>query len=375
MRLNKKILIDANPVVPILAHDIHTGIGRTCLELIKGLDNIQSKLNFQIELITQNLRGISAKQLETRFKTHHIYLRNTEKYNRLAAKFRLRELLASYDLMHITHNYEIVADASRCIVTAHDAFYMKFDSPNFNYAAMRKTHPDFLRACRHIITCSEYSKKDIIETMDICPDKITVIPWGIDHNVFNVCCKETPKDYVRSHYNIVKPYFVSISCDEGRKRTPALIDAYIELENPQNDLVLVWKKPPESILKKIAHTNRIHILSGVTDDGLKFLYNAATAAFNPSAYEGFGLPILEAMACGCPSVTCKNSSLPEVGQDIAIYIDEPINKSLYEVMKLIDSHELDLSTRCEAGVKHAKKFTWEANAAATAAVYETQLLF
>lgn len=374
--MKKKILIDANPIVPYFALGRLNGIGRTCMELIKELDNQRQTLPFDIELFTQNLKGISAKRLHTGFKTHHLYLRNIESHSRLSRNLHLRELISGYDLQHITHNYEIVADPSKCIVTVHDAFFMKFEVSNFNYAAFKKRYPPFIRACRHIITPSEYSKKDIIETIGIPSERITVIPWGIDHKTMYVeQDKEIIHSQIQKEYGLNGKYFLSVSCDTGRKRTDQLIKAYLQLDNPQNDLVLVWGNPPDEIRRLINNNSRIHLLGGVSNDNLRKLYNGATVAFNPSAYEGFGLPILEAMACGCPIVTCHNSSLPEVGGDVAIYINEPISDSLPKIMKEIDRKEIPLSEYRKRGTERAALFSWKRAVRETIEVYTNVLKF
>lgn len=370
----KRILIDANPVVPYLALGRNSGIGRTCLELIKALDKIKTELPFEVELYTQNLKGVSARQLGTGFQTHHLYLRNDWFGKKISKLTCFRKLISRFDLQHITHNYEMDADPSKCIVTVHDAFFMKIDVNNFDNAEFRRTYPPFIRSARHIITCSEYSKKDIVETMGINEDKITVIPWGIDHNTFFA---ETDKPYIKckllEQYGLDRPFFLSVSCDAGRKRTPALIDAYKTLKNPQNDLVLVWSNPPSEILDKIADNNRIHILKNISNQSMRYLYNTATASINPTSYEGFGLPILEAMACGCLAVTCRNSSLPEVGGDIALYLEEPIQQSLPIVLHQLDQSEQDYSSIKNAGISRAAQFTWGRTAQLTAEVYASQL--
>ena len=372
--MRKKILIDANPIVPYFAQGKINGIGRTCMELIRELEKQREVLPFDIELFTQNLKGVSAKHLHTGFKSRHLYLRNTESHNRLSRCLHLRELLSGYDLQHITHNYEIVTDPGKCIVTVHDAFFMKFEVPNFDYTAFKEIYPPFIRECRHIITPSEYSKRDIIKTMDIPSERITVVPWGVDHETMYV---EQDKTIVcsqlRKEYGLDRPFFLSVSCDTGRKRTDQLITAYLKLSNPQNDLVLVWGNPPEDIKKLIKCHDRIHLFSGINNEELRRLYNCATVALNPSAYEGFGLPILEAMACGCPAVTCHNSSLPEVGGNVALYLDEPVSESLPKIMSQIDANELSLDKARIQGPERAAQFSWERTVRETVRVYTDAL--
>lgn len=379
----KRVLIDANPVVPDYLPGSHvSGVGRTCIELIKAINNLED-LPFEVMLYSQNLKGIGGRNLNTHFKTRHCYIRNNDACNRLSAQIRIREFLTQYDLMHITHNYEIVAHPERCIVTLHDAFFMRINETQFNHLNMRKVAPPFIQKCKHVITCSEYSKHDIIETMGINPDKITVIPWGIDHNTFYAEeLKEEVQEKLELLFDIKRPYYLSVSCNAERKRTDKLIEAYIdyikEFGEPSNDLILVWNNPPSNVLSAINNAGQravshIKFLSNVSNDELRYLYNGATASFTPSAYEGFGLPLLEAMACGCPVVSANNSSLPEVGGDVAIYLDEPIIPSLKKIIGQFENGEIDRIELKNKGVERAKLFTWERAAKETVKVYERAL--
>lgn len=360
----KRLLIDVNSIVPYYVTGKVTGIGRTTLELIQALAKIP-ELPFEVVLYSQNMKGIGGRNTSLPFKDKHLYLPHREKVDRLLARFPVREWFTGYDLMHIPHNFEYVYRPDKCVVTLHDALFMKMQESAFEHEKMKQIVPPFMHQCKHIITCSEASKRDIVETMEVNPEKITVIYWGVKHDIFfPQKDKLSVRDKLQSKFKLSNPYFLSVSCNAERKRTDVLVRSYIALSNKQtlsHDLVLVWGNPPISLLEEVKNssvTNRIHFLKNILDEDLALLYNGADAMFFPSSYEGFGLPLLEAMACGTPVVTCRNSSLDEIAGDAAIYLDEPISDSLFNVMRQFELHELEQDSMIEKGLKRAALFNW-----------------
>lgn len=365
----KKILIDANPIIPYYAIGKINGIGRTNMELIQALDKLKDNLPFKIELFTQNLKGISAKKLNTGFKTRHLFLRNIPSHNNFSKKFHLRELMSGYDLQHITHNYETVTDPSKCIVTIHDAMFFSYPESFLGAEKNRELIPSFARKSKHIITISENSKKEIMHYMDVQEEKITVIPWGVDHKLLK------PHKVLSNRWCGNNPYFTSVSCDIGRKNTITLLKAYKEFakQYPDHHLILVWRKPSDEALKLVEDNKlkeKIHFASNLSNEELADIYAGATASFFPSLYEGFGLPIVESMACGVPCVTCRNSSLEEVGGEAAIYVDPLDIQSMVTEMEKFENGSYDMGKLKELSLQQASQFTWERCAKATIDVYK-----
>lgn len=365
----KRILIDANPVVPYLAMGKINGIGRTCMELISELGRIKDRLPFEISLYTQNLKGVTAKPLNTGFHCRHLRFRNTGGWNRVARFFHLREMMTRYDLQHITHNYEIVTDPSRCIVTVHDAMFFSYPEAFLGAEENRKVVPPFVRKAAHVITISENSKREIMEYMDVPDENITVIPWGVDRQLLY------PHMTGPNRWTGTNPYFTSVSCDRGRKNTITLLRAYCKFaqNQPTHHLILVWRNPTEEA-QKLADLPEVrglvHFASNISNEELAEIYAGATATFFPSLYEGFGLPIAESLACGVPCVTARNSSLEEVGGDAAIYVDPMDENAIVREMEKFENAEYNINALKEMSFKQGSKFTWERCARSTVEVYK-----
>lgn len=376
----EKLLIDVNSIVPFYVSGKVTGIGRTTLELIQALAKVED-LPFEIVLYSQNMKGVGGRNTGLSFKNKHLYIPHREKYDKLVGKIPIKECLTKYDIMHIPHNFEYVYRPEKCIVTLHDALFMHIQEKAFAHEKMKVIVPPFIRKCKRIITCSEYSKKDIVETMQVDPQKVSVIYWGVKHDVFFPM--QVPMERLKNELSLPlkgSGYFLSVSCNAERKRTDVLVDSYLEYserEYPFNDLVLIWNTPPQELRKKVKEKgliDRIHFLTNVSDEDLALLYNGATALFFPSAYEGFGLPVLESMACGTLPVICGNSSLKEVGGEAAIYLDESrLKESMCDIMKQLECGEILPDNYRKKCIDQAGKFLWEETAKQYIKLYKQML--
>lgn len=346
-----KVVIDINSVLPLYSRGWISGIGRSTKDLVECMSTIDD-LPFDVVLYSQNTKGVSGMEIGTHFKCCHLPLPHRPWMNRIVGATHLREIVTKYDLLHIPHNFEWVRCPERTVVTLHDAMFFSMPDEVFNYKYYQKTYPRLARKSKAIITCSESSKRDIVKYMDVSDEKIHVIPWGYDSNIF------FPREKSEKKY----PYFLSVSCSLGRKNTFSVIKAYEKLhrEYPTHHYILVWPNVPKTVpeyCKNHGLNDKIHIMPGVDYETLARLYSGASAFFYPSRYEGFGSPIIESMACGTPVVTCSNSALPEVGGNVAIYVEPDDIEGIYNIMCGFENKQYDISSLKEKCLKQASKFS------------------
>lgn len=239
---------------------------------------------------------------------------------------------------------------------------------------LRVLLPAMLRANDAVITVSESAKADILKFGKVKADQVCVIPLGVEER-FQQIQDELRLSIVREKYALEKDFILFVGMIEPRKNLGNLVDAFLMDSLPQFcDLVLAgslgWGY--SELLRKIGASSdkRSIRMPGYVDHAdLPALYSAATAFVYPSFYEGFGLPILEAMACGTPVITSSISSLPEVAGDAAILVDPTDAKALASALQRIvkdSSLRQDLSRR---GRQRASLFTWQQSAEKTLAVY------
>ncbi len=279
------------------------------------------------------------------------------------------------DLYHATDHYMPLGHPENAILTIHDMMFMNKVESNWGiHDYLAKNVPAFARKCRHIITCSEYTKSDIIKFTGVDPGKITVIPWGIDHNLFSPAQNDISSAHnIKRMLGIDYPYFLSVACSTGRKNTLSLIRAWAKIARkfPAYKFVAVWAPPREVI--KLCHELGVHdsiIFTGRVDDHLlRDLYRSGEFLVYPSLYEGFGLPVLEAMSCGMPVITSNVTSIPEVGGELAIYIDP---KKEDEISSAIEDfiynkrNTPELRRKC---TERASFFNWNTCAEKTLEIY------
>jgi len=182
----------------------------------------------------------------------------------------------------------------------------------------------------------------------------------------------------KQKFGINNSFFLAVSCSHPRKNIELIINGFkkYKLNNGINQLVLIWEYPDKQILFNLQNElaeNKIKIIKSVSDDELRALYSSASATLFPSVYEGFGFPILESLACHTPVVTCKNSSLEEIGSDLVSYTSETDSDEFSEKLTFLEKKQFQYDGFISKIENHLREFTWEKAANQYISVYLKQL--
>ena len=343
-----------------------TGIGRSTRELVRAIARLAPP--HEIVLFGRRLWGTESIH---EFGLRGIRVRLPRVFERLFRMTRAIELLTRGCLYHATDHYLPTGRGALTVATVHDTMFLARPETHIpDHARMARWAPAFARRCRRVITCSQHSKRDIVEHLDVEPDRVVVIPWGLNASFHPAPHPQEIAGRLRDRLGLLRPYFLSVSCSSGRKNTPMLLQAYERLlrSDPARDLVLVWDAPRE--IRERHHSQRIHFLGRQSEEELLRLYQGASVFIFPSLYEGFGLPVLEAMGCGVPVLCSSAASLPEVGGDAATYFDAEDVDSLVAAMENVERGRTGLSAQRASGLVQAARFSWERCAIETVRVYE-----
>jgi glycosyltransferase involved in cell wall biosynthesis len=290
----------------------------------------------------------------------------------------LESAVGASDMFHGT-NYALPRARSAClVVTVHDLALLRY--PHLGTAALSRFIRQMTRSvteAKRVIAVSDATRRDIIDLLGTPAEKIRVIHNGYDQR-FRPLPHTEARARVGERYGLSEPYILHVGTLEPRKNLETLISAYARLRRERyipHGLVLVgdrgWKYDPIfQLVDQLGLRNAVRFTGAVPADDLPALYNAADLFVYPSLYEGFGLPPLEAMACGTPVVTSNVSSLPEVVGDAALLVDPHDEGALAEAMaRVLSDVELRRHMR-ERGLERARHFSWERCARETLAVYE-----
>jgi glycosyltransferase involved in cell wall biosynthesis len=240
------------------------------------------------------------------------------------------------------------------------------------------------RSCNRadtIITISQFSKSEIVKYLAVPKEKIVVMPCGVDFEFFRPDYSTEEIQTIKDKYSINSDYILYLGTLEPRKNIEKLIDAYQLLKSRNNDipkLVIAGRKGWQynSIFQKVNEYRLINdiIFTGyLSEQDTPVLMKGAHAFVFPSIYEGFGMPPLEAMACGTPVITSNVASLPEVVGDAALLVNPFSVESIAEAIGKIIQDECLRTSLSQKGLIHASSFSWDRSAKIVLDVYNNLL--
>ncbi len=215
-------------------------------------------------------------------------------------------------------------------------------------------------------TVSEYSKRDMVKFYGLDPDKINVVPEGVDTSVF----RPLDDGLALSQWRVETfgedvPFLAYVGKPTERRNLSALIHAFSELKNeglPHKLLIagasLPGTSPFREVVKRLGVQNDVKVLEYVTHQEMPVLYNAASLLVYPSSYEGFGMPVLEAMACGTPVIALNNTAFPEFAGGVAHLLEDAQVPTLKEGISSVLGDESRQRRMSEAGPKRAAEYDW-----------------
>lgn len=248
------------------------------------------------------------------------------------------------------------------VVTMHDVIYRRMPEC---YNLTDRIIYDFKygRACRNatrIIAVSERTKRDVMEFYGIRGEKIDIVYQGCD-DIFRERLSNVQIAGIKKKYDIRTPYIIQVGSIEKRKNAMVSVQALSRL--PQEySLLLVGRKTAylEKVTGEAARlgvSERVQVLDSVVFKDLPALYQGAEAAVYPSRYEGFGIPVLEALNSRIPCIAAKGSCLEEAGGDSGIYIDPDDPRALADALTLVINEKTVRTTLIEEGLRHAARFS------------------
>jgi glycosyltransferase involved in cell wall biosynthesis len=368
-----------------------TGMGQHLLHLLEGLDSLEEK-DQQYMLLAPRFRRaytVRAPQLSDRFREVEVVSalarlgENVEKVWWEQVGIVLAGTREHVDLLHCPYWSNPVWSPWPTVVTIHDV--IQFVLPEYKWRKISRVYFGLVsagaRRADAVITVSECSKRDIVKLLDLAPERIHVIGNAVDASLHPVRDAWLLAN-VRERYGIGPRYVLYFGGFDIRKNVPRLIEAYgllPERLRREYQLVIAGRyarlghplyPDPRETVRRLGLESHVVFTGQIREQDKAPLYSAATVFAFPSLYEGFGMPVLEAMACGTPVVTSNVSALPEVAGDAGLLVDPYDAQAICEALAELLESQARRDEMARLGLERARRFTWPQVAEQTVRVYK-----
>lgn len=349
------------------------GIQRYARELTSAIAEIAATDEFILFCNHFRKQGDTWNQLKKNFRTRQVFLpRRLLQGMWDTLEWPPIELFCgSVDLFHGLHFVLPPVRKARRVLTVNDLTYLKFPDyftdRRLNERGYRQELPKSLSRADMVITISQKTREDLIELMNFPEERVRVIYLGVEQRFFTQV-ERSRIVAIKKHYGLTRPYLIFlVGTPEPRKNIARTVEAFRKAA-PDYHLVLIGpQKPLENLLS--GDTRGIIFTGVVPEDHLTVLLSGAEISLYPSLYEGFGLPVLESMACGVPVITSNRGSLPEIVGEAAILVNpEDVDNMAEAISGLLKDETLQNRMKI-MGKKRASEFTWDKTAAETLSLY------
>jgi glycosyltransferase involved in cell wall biosynthesis len=289
---------------------------------------------------------------------------------------------AGAEILHLPAGLGPVRPRMPSVITIHDLIALRLPQyfPAWARSYARAVLPWAARAARAVIAVSEATKRDVVELLDVPEERVTVVLNGVSATFAPIGQDGARAKAVRARFALPRDFVLAVGTLEPRKNLPRVLEAVHRLRSrpATRDIQVVHAGPHGWLADDIARTVRaldladaVRFIGYVPPEDLAPLYGLARLCVYPSLYEGFGFPVAEAMACGCPVVTSNVSSLPEVAGDAAVLVDPTSVEAIADAVGTLWSDEARRRALAHRGLARAPAFSWERTADATVRVYDT----
>jgi glycosyltransferase involved in cell wall biosynthesis len=279
------------------------------------------------------------------------------------------------DVAHFTNYLAPVLMSSPYVVSVHDMTLALLPGHHTLKKRLLTSSliPTVARRARLVLTPSESTRRDVIRLLRLDPGRVRMIPYA-PGPAFRP--PDADAGALAARWGIHSPYFLSVGTLEPRKNVPRVLRAFARVAGrlPDHSLVLVgargWKCAEVfEELERKALAGRVRVLDYVPEADLALLYGYAEALVYASLYEGFGFPVVEAMACGTPVLTSRGSSLQEIGAGAALLVDPQREEAIADALVALASDATLRAQLRERGRRRAAEFSWDRTARETVAAY------
>ncbi len=348
-----------------------SGVGTYAYELVRRMTPDENTAYFGecFNFLGRNDNSEALREIRLPVHVHRLLPYGFYRNHWDALPVRYDSLFPKADITHF-FNYTVPPGVGgKVLCTLFDMTYLRYPEtmePG-NLRRIRRDIDQSVRRSDAIITISEFSKREIMELLGVPEEKLRVVYCAAP-----VPAAPAPFEAVREKFGLQKPYILFVGNTEPRKNLLRLLEAYEQLGGGDVQLVLTggsgWRS--EEIRQKAASLPGVRLTGYVSEAEKASLFEHAAVFVYPSLYEGFGIPVLEAMRCGTPVVCSGAASIPEAAGDAARYVDPLDPADIAAGLRDVLAHPALADELREKGYRQEKKFSWDASAQALRAVYE-----